>query len=871
MKKYLFFTFLFVLNLGIARGETFNILIPKYEIRDNRVIIDGFGSILEPGKPWLPSRVIRIAIPPCSKVIECSAKGVLQLISSQHDTCSIISVPMLVKEGESLLKVKSEKLKVEGQNVIYPDSVGKYLGTFEFRGYKFAKVLISPVAYNQETRELWWTPEITINLDYTHPTETIQVDTTLDNLLFSLDTIGHVPTYEVLNLDKANKWYERTLLDSYDYVIVVPKELRTVVKDFAEWKETIGYKVKIVSPENPESIGSPKYILVIGDSMETQNSKLRTQSSIVGRIPYTDADILKSILERTIEFEINGVTKEVLFVKGVSNYENEDFSGIPQEDKSSLLEKLKSIVPMEWSYEESKNEGIAGNYPIINFLTLSKNWLLDDGDGVPESKVSEIKLSKYFLCSGVPSFVFAPFDTRELLKQGAVCIVAPDSGVPYIPGWSDVSDGGSQSFNYMFLKYLMENEKVGDAFIRTKFWYETHFPNNTQGFKIWGDPSLNLRGIPKIDIGITETPVKWLPPDSAFSPVCMVYNFGRTPDVNCKIYCEIDSGGVPVYMKSIVLDTIGVKMEKRVEFPEWSEYQVGVDYRVNFKVFSHRDANPSNDTLGVLAYVIGGDFLVSDTVLNNALCELGYKGVLLDKNGELKIKNEWLENFKVLFVSGEIDSIPDSLPKNLYIEGSNLWLDGLMTGQKISEPLVSPISGMGFSFDSPDTCLEWFLPDDYDTTFLDGEGEVCGFSCEDKHKVWCTRFLFSEIPDSMRMQFIEEVMHFFEIEAPDSSTSMKEAMVDSNIILFSCFPNPFSQNTHIKFNVQKYPTKINLSVYSLAGTLVRKLFDGFLDCGRYEFGWDGCSEGEKPVVNGIYFLRLQAEKEKKLLKLVVFK
>ncbi len=859
MKSYLFFLCLFAINPSIAIGKRFNISTPKYEIKNNRVIAEGFGSTLEAGNSWLPSRVVWIIIPPYSEITRCNVRGMPQLIPQKIETP--ISIPILLREGDSPLTTENNKLKVENK-ISCQDSIGKYLGTFEFRGYKFAKVMISPFTYNQETQKLWWTPDITIDIDYTYPKKIVQVDTTLDDFIFPLNTI---PTHKVLNLDAAKEWYRRTSIGSHNYVIIVPEELRTVVQDFAEWKETIGHKVKIISSESQEFIGNPKYILVIGDSVELQSST----GCIIGRIPYTDVDILSSILENTIEFEINGVDKKILFVKGISNYENEDFSGIPQENKNIFLKELESVIPTKWNYRESNSEIISGNYPIINFLTHSKIWLWDDGDEVPEAH--EIKLSKYFLYGEIPSFVFAPFDAKKFLKQGAACVVAPDSKASYMPNWNNISDGGSQSFNYIFLKYLMENEIVGDAFLQAKFWYETNFPKNTQKFEIWGDPSLNLHGIPKVDIEITEAPVSWLFPDSVFSPVCIVHNLGRIPETNCKVFCEIDSNEVPIYMEHIVIDTLKARGESIVEFPEWSKYCIGADYKINFKVFSYRDENPNNDTLAVSTRVAGGDFLVSDTLLNNVLCELGYKGMWIDESENLKIKNEWLENFKVLFISDEMNFVIDSLPKNLYIEKSNLWLNELLSGKNTSEVPMSLISGMGFSFNYSDKSFEWFLPNNYDTIFSDKEGKVCGFSYENEHKIWCTRFRFSEIPDSMRVQYIEKVMHFFEIEVPDSVTSMKEDVADSNIILFSCLPNPFCQKTRIKFNIKKYPTKANLSIYSLAGTLVKKLFDGFLECGVYEFAWNGCNDEEKSVVNGIYFLRLQADEETKLLKLIVFK
>jgi hypothetical protein len=229
----------------------------------------------------------------------------------------------------------------------------------------------------------------------------------------------------------------------------------------------------------------------------------------------------------------------------------------------------------------------------------------------------------------------------------------------------------------------------------------------------------------------------------------------------------------------------------------------------------------------------------------------------------------WLKNFRSIFVSGntEIDSLPPI--ENIYIEGSNRWLSGFLKGENTSEPMETPVTGKGFSLISSfEEIEEWFVPEDCYPIFFDSKGLIAGFCYEDERKIWCTRFKVSEVDSLVRGELIDSVMSFFDV-----ATSKEENPTgpQQNITLFESLPNPFHDQTSVKFEIRRKPCKINLSVYSLAGTRTRELLDDFITIGEYEVLWDGTDEKGNSVVNGIYFLRLQTEDENKLIKLVVFR
>ncbi|MDI6841027.1 MAG: hypothetical protein QMD71_09320 [bacterium] len=859
----------------VAKGATFELKTPHYQIKDGFIEIsegscgDEFGSILIPGNPFLPCKLVRIAIPPGSEIINYDIKRELQLIPGDY---SIIPVPPELNEIASLSLAMTNESNYSirktiknytetydstySLNRLYPATAGTYLGMHKLYGYNITKFLILPFAYNPVTSKLYYSPFVTIKLNYTHQIHFPVLDTTFDAILKS----------NIINFSQIREWYKAvgrirdTEYRERMYVIITHPTLASTIKDFVLWKKSLGYSVKITTHSQVNDVinWDPKYVLIIGDAVGAIH-ELPLQA-IIGRIPYTEPKLVASILEHTIEFEINKIRNNILFVKGVSNYGNEDYSGVAMEDKCILLDELKSVVQMnpDWYYNESIDKEITGKYSIVNFLSPGKQWLYDDGDRVPE--FNELIASNYIIRNDVSYLVFSPFAGFDFLKQGAVCVVSPDSSSQYIVGWQTPSFGGNQSFNYAFLKYLLLNPTVGDAFLQAKLWYETCFPQDTQNinaFKIWGDPSIKLKWTPQTDVGITHTPLMWLPPDTSFFPSCYTHNFGSNIALNCKLYCEIDSSKIPIYSHYIAIDTIKPSQDIFVKFPECRVNGIGISYRVRFELFLPQDENPINDTLSTVANIAAGDFLVfaPDTVsiLNNTLYELGYKGVW---SSEITSLYPWLKNFNSIFVSiklsqEETDSIINFVRAggNLYVEGNNVWLNKLLEGKVTDE--------------------EWFVPKGYVSTHTDSNNNVTGFYYEDKYKIWCLKFELSTLENpSLISQLVDSVMHFFGIKSRKGEATAAEI---ANLLLLQSLPNPFRTQTIIKFKIQKTHCPINLSVYNLTGNLVKNLLTGYFSPGEYEVLWDTCDESSVPVVNGIYFLRLQSDTESHLGKLIVLR
>lgn len=69
-------------------------------------------------------------------------------------------------------------------------------------------------------------------------------------------------------------------------------------------------------------------------------------------------------------------------------------------------------------------------------------------------------------------------------------------------------------------------------------------------------------------------------------------------------------------------------------------------------------------------------------------------------------------------------------------------------------------------------------------------------------------------------------------------------------------PNPFNPVTSIGYSVANDGARVRMSVYDVAGRLVRDLVDGTATAGVHTARWDGTDAAGRAVASGIYFVRL---------------
>lgn len=89
-------------------------------------------------------------------------------------------------------------------------------------------------------------------------------------------------------------------------------------------------------------------------------------------------------------------------------------------------------------------------------------------------------------------------------------------------------------------------------------------------------------------------------------------------------------------------------------------------------------------------------------------------------------------------------------------------------------------------------------------------------------------------------------------------TSLNDEIPEYKYQLHQNYPNPFNPVTQIRFSVARRG-KVEIYIYDVKGSLVKKLFNGELDAGDHSVEWDGTNNLEYKVSSGVYFYQLKAD------------
>jgi hypothetical protein len=83
-------------------------------------------------------------------------------------------------------------------------------------------------------------------------------------------------------------------------------------------------------------------------------------------------------------------------------------------------------------------------------------------------------------------------------------------------------------------------------------------------------------------------------------------------------------------------------------------------------------------------------------------------------------------------------------------------------------------------------------------------------------------------------------------------------------------PNPFNPATSIRFSIPRAAV-VSLVIYDVSGREVRRLVAGKMPAGYHEVAWNGKNNKGAAVSSGMYFCRLQANKDQATRKLILLR
>ena len=299
------------------RSKPYTITINEDEISE--IIMEDFGSILIPGYPKLPSRTFNIGLPPKAEVISVELIDINQVVRPgiyDIKTSNFYSNNMKIQKFQK----KNEIYNLENA---FPTNVYEFLGKSQYNEFNLAQIRFNPFSYNPVKGILTLTEDIKLKIEY-------KLSKDKSNLIYLDEKYIDIASSFIENYESISHYYiskpSNNQMATYDYVIITTEELEDSVYFLKNWKESIGFDVKVVT-----------------------TSWISSQ--------YSGSDLEEKIRNFLINKYNSWNIEYVLILGSVSS------------------------IPMRYCYPDKNNHGSSGKVPTdYYYADLTGNWD-KDGDG----------------------------------------------------------------------------------------------------------------------------------------------------------------------------------------------------------------------------------------------------------------------------------------------------------------------------------------------------------------------------------------------------------------------------------------------------------------------------------------------------------
>ncbi len=238
------------------RPLTVQVRIPaaEYDIRatpeGHEISMEGFGKLLVPGKPILPSKIVPVAIPPAAEVVEVLADlGDEVVLPGAYTIAPSPLVRVIGREdpavyGKRLQRYEANRASVYGSDDPYPAQVAEFVRSGGYRRYNLVDVRVTPFTYHPRSGRLVHYPEISLRVRYALPAEGGA------GLADGPVRTERVARDMIVNHGQAGSWYPEALRAStalHDFVIITLDTLAPSVLSLADWEGQKGRTVNVVT------------------------------------------------------------------------------------------------------------------------------------------------------------------------------------------------------------------------------------------------------------------------------------------------------------------------------------------------------------------------------------------------------------------------------------------------------------------------------------------------------------------------------------------------------------------------------------------------------------------------------------------------
>jgi len=558
----------------------------------HEISMDDFGFHPESGYPRLPTRTFYIPIYDAVEIqnvhVSCTPAEPIEGQFQINPVLPLVPSDQEYPVTQIMNKMTETKNTVYQSDTYYPENPAVYLGA-DFMGYvPCVKIQFTPFRYNPVRRSLEFIEGVQVDIDYTETNTELKRSLNKEAAAsadpFAAPHIIHEETGSLL--------------------IIGSEIMADVIEPFLFWKNCLGLTTEFVTTQwiyaNQDGIEKAEQIrnfLKIKYQEGIQNVILIGHRDVipypilypnpadhagtgevatdfyfaqltkdwdddgdgypgefgddhvdvvpeiqVGRIPWSDVETVRTILENSIAYEkkqefwkSNG-----LLMGAISNFTNENNYGnfFWKTDGATLMELVKQNLLQNATtlYEKEglntsafhcdlalnqvnvKTEWNSGGYGCVSWWShgssksaTRKIWGSDDGDNVPESAemtwTAILSTSSYPILETNRPIVFAnacdngwPEKTclgRKLIQNACTGIVSSSRLTYAVLGWDDINDGGNASLTYFFWKkYFNEYATVGEALSQAKVQFYSQFNacwqnlHNVYTFNYFGDPTV---------------------------------------------------------------------------------------------------------------------------------------------------------------------------------------------------------------------------------------------------------------------------------------------------------------------------------------------------------------------------------------------
>jgi len=545
---------------------------------------EDYGRLQHPGEPYLPSKIISIALPPDAQFIQYSVlPGEKITLSGTYAVTPVQQAQILSEHTEVLQQHKDDYYQrytaIYQQNEPYPIQSVEFQGISGYRDYNLIDFRICPFTYQPLTQQLSYYTQATLSIEYTLNQET--------QPRYHAESNYEVATAQrlIYNYEDAQHWYQASSQindETFDVVIITLDSLTETIIPLVEWEVQKGRTVQVVTIEwieqtytaydTPAKIRTflrEKYpsdawnihdVLIIGNYSEIplrmvyqgfpgesnpetdyyyaelsysdeeswdkdgDHKYAENADSFdyyaeinLGRIPWSDPEIVARICQKSINYEQNtdpSFKQNILLLAAFVD---------DRTDGATYTEYLVNSSIHPWMNQWMKTrlydrESIYLKDAVLNHVNVVTTWsqgtyafVAWHAHGSPYGSGGFISIDDcQYLNDDYPAIISAAScsnsDTdflnigQAMLRQGAVGFLGANKAAYYRSEWDHPNDGSDQSFKYFFssavtsgaytqgaaLQYAIQEMYTRGLWDNIK--YETLIHSS-----LWGNPDLGIQ------------------------------------------------------------------------------------------------------------------------------------------------------------------------------------------------------------------------------------------------------------------------------------------------------------------------------------------------------------------------------------------